>query len=227
MDIDRTPSGINGLDSHIEGGLPIPSVLLVLGEPGAGKTTFAMQVLFKGAEIGQNVLYITGVSEPLDMIKIHMRRFSFYKEEYIESGRLRFWDLKSAVDNLGPRQALAAVRDLVTKTQARRVVIDPLTFFYMFESEIDYRKYLYDCFDTLRKLNALTLLVGEKPPSAALDIEGYMADGIIILTIEPLEDNKIVYKNRLRIRKLRGTDHTRDVLSVEINPDGMSVYRIE
>lgn len=227
MEIKRTPSGIYGLDEHIEGGFPLPSVILVLGEPGAGKTTFAMQVLFKGAELGQNVLYITGVSEPLSMIRGHMSRFSFYDTKYIEGGVFRFWDLKNAIDKLGPRKALVAIKELITKTNSERIVIDPLTFFYMFDNEMEYRKYLYEFFDTLRRLNALTILVGEKPPSAAIEIEGYMVDGIIVLTIEPLEENKLVYKNRLRIRKLRGTNHTRDVLSVEITRAGMRVYRID
>jgi circadian clock protein KaiC len=37
--IERMPTGIPGLDDMIEGGLPIPSITLVAGDAGAGKTT--------------------------------------------------------------------------------------------------------------------------------------------------------------------------------------------
>ncbi len=227
MEIERIPSGIPGLDENIEGGFPVPSVVMVLGEPGTGKTTFAMQTLFHGAEAGETVLYITGIGEPVDMIKAHMSRYDFYEEGLISNGRVHFWDLKNAIESLGPKNTLAAVKKLVHSTGAKRAVIDPLTFFYMFESEMEYRKYLYDFFSTLRNMNILTVLVGEKPPSAAVDIEGYMADGIVVFTLEPLEENKLVYKNLIRIRKMRGTNHTRDVMSIDITDSGMRVYRIE
>ena len=50
FNINRIPAGIPGLDEAIEGGFPSPSVLLLVGEPGTGKTTFAMQSLFHGAK---------------------------------------------------------------------------------------------------------------------------------------------------------------------------------
>lgn len=225
-DIDRIPSGIPGLDSNMEGGFPKPSIILVLGDPGTGKTTFALQTLFYGASHGENVLYITGISEPVSMIKKNMSRYDFFDKSLIDSGRIQFWDLKNAVETMGPERTVQAIKELVRKTQARRVVIDPLTFFYMFEKEIEYRKYLYEFFKGLRELDVLTILVGEKPPSEATGIEGYMVDGIILFTLENI-DNKLVFKNLMRIRKMRGTNHNRDSMSVEINSGGMHVYRFD
>jgi circadian clock protein KaiC len=42
----RIESGIPGLDEMIEGGFPFPSVILVAGSAGSGKTTFAQRFLF-------------------------------------------------------------------------------------------------------------------------------------------------------------------------------------
>jgi len=47
--IERIPTGIPGLDEMIEGGLLVPSITLVAGNVGTGKTTFFNQFLCKGA----------------------------------------------------------------------------------------------------------------------------------------------------------------------------------
>ena len=44
----RVPTGISGLDEMLGGGLPQGRVMLVIGEPGAGKTLLASQFLISG-----------------------------------------------------------------------------------------------------------------------------------------------------------------------------------
>src|SRR5581483_5392163 len=55
----RVSSGVAGLDDVLGGGLPPHSVYLVEGNPGAGKTTLALQFLLDGAERGEPGLYVT------------------------------------------------------------------------------------------------------------------------------------------------------------------------
>ena len=61
----RQATGIAGLDEILNGGLPSHRLYVVEGEPGSGKTTFALQFLREGARLGQRVLYVT-LSETLD-----------------------------------------------------------------------------------------------------------------------------------------------------------------
>ena len=52
-------TGIAGLDDVLRGGLPAHRLYVIEGDPGAGKTTLAMQFLLAGVQAGERVLYIT------------------------------------------------------------------------------------------------------------------------------------------------------------------------
>jgi circadian clock protein KaiC len=55
----RASTGIAGLDDTLAGGLPQYRVYVIEGDPGAGKTTLALQFLREGARLGERVLYVT------------------------------------------------------------------------------------------------------------------------------------------------------------------------
>src|SRR5580692_8015290 len=55
----RCKTGIPGLDEILCGGFIAERMYLVDGNPGAGKTTFALQFLAQGAREGETCLYVT------------------------------------------------------------------------------------------------------------------------------------------------------------------------
>ncbi len=55
----RAATGIPGLDDILGGGLPLHRLYVVEGDPGSGKTTFALEFLRQGVREGQRVLYVT------------------------------------------------------------------------------------------------------------------------------------------------------------------------
>src|SRR6188472_4469282 len=52
-------TGIAGFDDIIGGGFTRDRLYLIEGNPGSGKTTFALQYLLEGARLGERGLYIT------------------------------------------------------------------------------------------------------------------------------------------------------------------------
>jgi circadian clock protein KaiC len=64
----RCSTGIVGLDDILGGGFPANRFFLIHGQPGAGKTTLAMQYLREGARRGETCLYIT-LSETRDELE--------------------------------------------------------------------------------------------------------------------------------------------------------------
>lgn len=219
----RIQSGIIGLDDIIQGGFPESSVIYVAGEAGTGKTTFATQFLFHGAKKGEKGLYVTGISEPVSSIKRFMSGYSFYDEKFITDDIIKFWDLANVITPDFPERGLKNIDAIVRDAQPKRVVVDPLPASYLFNSVLDYRRFLYKLFGTLKNLNTTALAVGEK--SSASGIETYMADSVIHLSLKPLE-NPLHYRNLLQIKKMRGTNHTKELLALETTEDGLRIFKV-
>ncbi|HEX7770436.1 MAG TPA: ATPase domain-containing protein, partial [Dokdonella sp.] len=55
----RLATGVPGLDDVLHGGLIAGRFYLLDGNPGAGKTTLALQFLLEGARAGERCLYVT------------------------------------------------------------------------------------------------------------------------------------------------------------------------
>ncbi len=74
----RAKTGVPGLDEILHGGLLSQRLYLIDGNPGAGKTTFALQFLLEGMRTGEKCLYVT---------------LSETKQELEEGAHSHCWDL--------------------------------------------------------------------------------------------------------------------------------------
>jgi len=218
----RMPSGIPGLDDMIEGGFPFPSVILVAGNPGAGKTTLAQKFLFAGAEKGEQGLFFTTLSEPTQWMLRYAAQFDFVKPEYYGK-EIIFCDLGSMLRNSTGQQVLDFIDQKVAEVMPQRIVIDPITVVGTMLKD-DYRVFAFDLTTRLKNWQATTLLTGEVRPGELYPPElSYAVDGVILLMLSDEGDARRKY---IEVLKLRGTNHVTGRQSVDITrKDGIIVLK--
>jgi DNA repair protein RadA/Sms len=71
--VARTPTGLDGVDRVLGGGLVPGSLVLVAGEPGIGKSTLLLQVAAATAAVRGTVVYVTG-EESSEQVALRAQR---------------------------------------------------------------------------------------------------------------------------------------------------------
>ena len=80
--------GIPGLDELINGGIPKGHIVSVLGTPGTGKSTLALQFTYEGLKNGENCIYLSLEECEEDIIKT-AEMFGWDIRPYIEKDNLK------------------------------------------------------------------------------------------------------------------------------------------
>jgi circadian clock protein KaiC len=205
-------SGIPGLDDMIEGGFPFPSVILVAGSAGAGKTTFAQRFLFTGAEKGEQCLFFSTLSEPAQWMLRYASQFDFIKPEYYGKSVI-YEDLGTLLRNCTRDQLLDYIDQKVAEVMPQRIVIDPITVVGTMLKD-DYRLFAFELTTRLKNWQATTLLTGEVSPGEIYPAEmSYAVDGVILLMLSDEGDARRKY---IEVLKMRGTNHLTGRQSVDI-----------
>ena len=211
----RVGTGISGLDDLIEGGFPFPSVVLVAGPAGTGKTTFTQKFLFFGADKSEKGLYLTTLSEPPQWVLRYLTRFKYVDKKHIGKS-ITFCDMSEVLREGDSEQILDFIDEQIGKSMAKRVVIDPITVLSQFLGD-DYRNFLFDLVNRLKNWQAVSLLTGEVKPSETYPPDvAYSADGVVLLTY--IEEDGARRKH-IEVLKMRGTNHRTGKLSFSITRD--------
>jgi circadian clock protein KaiC len=215
-------SGIPGLDDMIEGGFPFPSVILVAGSAGAGKTTFAQRFLFAGAEKGEQCLFFSTLSEPAQWMLRYSSQFDFVKPEYYGKSVI-YEDLGTLLRSCTKDQLLDYIDNKVAEVMPQRIVIDPITVVGTMLKD-DYRLFAFELTTRLKNWQATTLLTGEVRPGEMYPAEmSYAVDGVILLMLSDEGDARRKY---IEVLKMRGTNHLTGKQSVDITrKDGVVVLK--
>src|SRR5574341_328588 len=218
----QVATGIKGLDKILDGGFLRPSIVLVAGPAGTGKTTFVMQSLFNAAKKDEICMYITALSEPIAMINNFMSRFSFYNISLLGKGNVKYVPIDIEIIRKGTEAIIREMEKNIETIKPDRIVIDPVNVFTMGQDEESRRRFYYDFFTIMKGWNALVLLTGEFTADAlAENALSYLVDGVIHISYEPFYDSNIRYLNVL---KMRGQDFHGGKHSCKIARDGFVVF---
>jgi KaiC/GvpD/RAD55 family RecA-like ATPase len=222
-DFERIPSGIPGLDKLIEGGFVKGSTILVSGAAGTGKSIFCAQFLWEGLKRGEDCMYITLEERPEDIIG-DVKRFGWNLEKYIDSKKLivEYQDPFQITDITSP------LLDKIKEHKVQRVVVDSTAVFGMYYKEaFDVRKQLFKLLNGLKDIGVTSVLTSELPEETKrlgkFGVEEFVVDGVILLHFLGIGEKNY---HSLQIRKMRRTNHEKDVYPMEIGKDGIIVRRI-
>ncbi len=224
MAIRRIKSGIAGLDQMLNGGMPKNKHIAIYGGPGTGKSSLGFEFLYRGAQQGENGLYVT-LEETEDEMKENMEStFSQFSDmaQMLKAKKL----LITKPDKLELEEIAEVIEDEISDHDVARVVIDSATMIKLsFANELEYRQTLFEFFSLLRNLDCTVMMTLEashaRKEQLTFDIEHYVMDGIINLYNHEQGDRRI---RTLEIFKMRGTDHSRELVPFKVLPDGIKVY---
>lgn len=220
----RVSTGIEELDSLIEGGFPAESIILVAGNPGAGKTTFAAQFLLQGTTMSEKGLYVC-FTETRESLHRNLLRFGWDFEDLERKGRLAILDL-STTKEPGIQGNLNLILEKIMEVNAKRLVIDSFSAFSMALKEpTDVRFLIHLLYRFLQRAGCTTVMISDTPwgsQKIGLGVEEFVADGIILLSTWFDEEGRL--RRTLSILKMRCTNHSRMTYEYEITESGIKIF---
>ncbi len=219
-DVDRIPTGVDGLDELIQGGVPEQSVFLVSGGAGCGKTIFGLQYLMEGVENDENCLFIS-LEEAVEDIVSDAAVFGWDIED-AENITVNYVRVRSGESNF-----LDKVYNMIQDTDADRIVIDSISIMLgtYGGNEADKRNTLYDLLEYVQRSDATTLLTSEIREAdtntlSRYNVAEFVVDGVIRLYYEGIAEG--TFRNA-EVRKMRRTAHTPGTYPFKIEDDGIII----
>lgn len=253
MPIERTKTGIKGLDELIEGGFPTGNTILVTGTPGTGKTIFGLEYVYNGVtKFKERSLYVS-FEQPVKMLVQQAKQFGWDLESLMEKGAFQVDYIP--IKDLKPDTADMLVKK-IQKEKIRRLVVDSISTLainapiYMSVKDISLvdimkgqsffsppilgdlivKRFIYNFVDALHIMDhtCTTLLLSESAERGEYlsrdTVSEFIVDGVILITFESMGG---AFSRSLSVRKMRHTKNDEDVHPLEISSKGLVVHKLE
>jgi len=235
--MERLKTGIEGLDSIIQGGLPKESITLVSGPPGGGKSIFCFQFLYEGIKNGEKGLFLT-LDKKVESLLVQAKELGFDFQSAIEQQTVKFLFL-----NINKKLVYETMTNEILSGKYDRVVLDSITplsempiYIRNMESNMDismitpeetpegnvpirrlHLRYIINALETAKSTSVVT---SELPVGSSLlsrdGISEFLADGVITLSVDPTMDRR-----KMSVMKMRNTSHTLKPQDIRIEHGGI------
>ncbi|MFC7075291.1 RAD55 family ATPase [Haloarcula halophila] len=224
--IEITKTGIEGLDSILNGGIVTDSTTLVSGNPGAGKSILCLQYIYNGVDqFDEKGIYLSFEENEADLREA-AESIGFDKwPEFVENGDIKVYDKQVLLRENDFSSSLDLLLDDLEDEEYDRLVLDSLAMFNLFfDDEAEKRTYLLKFTDILRSNGLTTLMTNEQGavfPDTEIGLENYLTDGNIYLIQTPTDSGVSRY---VWVAKMRKQDIETDIFPMEIEWGGIQVH---
>ena len=232
-ELDKSPTGIPGLDRITGGGLPRGRVTLVAGSAGAGKTLLGMNFLVAGIREQGEPGVLVSFEESAAKVAHNVRSLGFDLDEMQRDGQLVVLSFPVESSEIvgtgefdfGP--LFAILDDAISRVSARRVVLDTIeVLFGVFGDDSIVRAELSRLARWLEVRGVTTIVTGERAADTSLTrhgIEEYVTDCVIALDHRVRDE---ISTRRLRVVKYRGSAHGTNEYPFLISARGFTVLPV-
>jgi circadian clock protein KaiC len=226
----RISSGCDGLDAALEGGYPRGHFYLLEGNPGAGKTTLALQFVIEGVKNGERVLYVTLSESRRELIDV--ARSHGFSTDGIE-----IFELLPGEDELKPEaqytvfhpaevelnDRIQTIFDEVERVNPDRLVIDALSELRMLARDpLRYRRQILTMKNYLSKRTCTVLLLDDRTMRDR-DLQLHsIVHGVV--SLEKLPRDYGDARRRLEVSKLRGSSFKEGYHDYVIRTGGVTAF---
>jgi circadian clock protein KaiC len=230
--LEKTPTGVGGLDDITHGGLPRGRPTLICGGPGCGKSLMGIEFLVRGAlQFGEPGVLMT-FEETEEDIRKNVASLGFDIDDLIRQKKLAVDFVKvdrQEIDENGEYDLegiFIRLNHAIMQVGAKRVMLDTIeSLFSGLSNQGILRAEIRRLFQWLKEKGMSTVITGERGDGTLTrqGLEEYVSDCVILL------DHRIhnqMSTRRLRVVKYRGSTHGTNEYPFLIDEKGISVLPI-
>ena len=221
---ERISTGNEQLDILLDGGFLRNSMILLAGNPGAGKTILSSNFIYSGAIVDEEPGVYACFAETRRRLIQDMKKFGIDFEPLIRRRKIEVLDL-SIGSEMEVQSALNQIFESITTLRAKRLVVDSISAMAMgLETEFEKRHLIRLLYRLIIKTGCTTVAITDIPWNSdriGESIEEFVADGIILM--EHNYDEAGSLTRRLRVTKMRGTNHSRKTHLYAIYEKGLDI----
>ncbi|MDT8386549.1 MAG: ATPase domain-containing protein [Thiogranum sp.] len=221
------PSGVQGLDTILNGGLQCGCLYLVEGSAGTGKTTLALQFLLEGVRRGETCLFIA-LSETVREIEVMAASHGWELEpvQVVTLKRMPDSALEDSlfdVSDVEQDERVNQVLEQISATGPGRVVIDTLSCLRADGAHpVRFRDVMVALRQRLDEIGCTVMMVDETQRIGPQAAPYSLAWGVIRL--EQVIDDFGPLRRRLCVLKVRGQEYATGYHDFSIRRGGLRVY---